>query len=181
MTRPGQSATANNSCYEIETEEVAAAYKQYARQVLRRCRRILRQEHAAEDVVQEVFMRLWRYGHSFREAECKIGWLYRVADRCCFNELKRRRGQRALAVSETDEQRLVPNLSEEREVVLRFLGRFEPRVQRVAVFHYLDEMTQDEIAAATGWSRQTIHKKLLFLRDRAEALRGQLCGETAGI
>ena len=181
MTRGAQSAMAKSFCHELETEEVAEAYKQYAHQVMRRCRRILRQEHSAEDVVQEVFMRLWRYGHSFREAECKVGWLYRVADRCCFNELKRRRGQHTVAVRETDEQRLSPNPSEEREVVLRFLSRFEPRVQRVAILHYLDEMTQDEIAAATGWSRQTIHKKLLFLRERAQALRGQLCGEAAGV
>ncbi len=57
-----------------------------------------------------------------------------------------------------------------------FLDRFDDRVKQVAVLHYLDEMTQEEIAAATGWSRQTVFKKLAFLRDRAQALRMRLCG-----
>jgi RNA polymerase sigma-70 factor, ECF subfamily len=162
------------------TEEVADAYRAYARPVLRRCRRILRQQHAAEDVVQEVFLRLWRYGDSFREAECKLGWLYRVADRCCYNELRRRNGRRELPA--TDEPGSTPesHVPEDREVIRQFLGRFDERVQKVAVLHYVDEMTHDEIAALTGWSRQTIHKKLQCLRERAAALRGRLFGERKG-
>jgi biotin operon repressor len=35
-------------------------------------------------------------------------------------------------------------------------------------------MTQEEIAAATGWSRQTIVKKLAFLREEAARLKRQL-------
>lgn len=157
--------------------EVAAAYREYADKVRRRCRRILRQEEAAEDATQEVFLKLWRYGQSFREAECKLGWLYRVADRCCFNELRRRRVQREIQVEPTDYPSTPPSTADERELVLRFLGRFDERVQTVAVLHYVEEMTHDEIALVTGWSRQTIHKKLGMVRDRAQALRQRLFGE----
>jgi hypothetical protein len=38
-------------------------------------------------------------------------------------------------------------------------------------------MSQEEIATATGWSRQTIFKKLVFLRDRAARLRATLRSE----
>lgn len=65
---------------------------------------------------------------------------------------------------------------EDRDLILRFLGNFDDRVKQVAVLHYLDEMTQEEIAAVTGWSRQTIFKKLAFLRTRAAALRSRLYG-----
>src|SRR5262252_3991385 len=141
-------------------EEVADAYRRYGSLVLRRCRRILRDDAAGEDALQEVFVRLMRYGHAFHKAESKVLWLYRVADRCCF-DLLARRGAPAL---------------EDREVILRFLASFDERLKQVAVLHYLDEMTQEEIAAATGWSRQTIFKKLAFLRSRAAALRVRLCG-----
>jgi RNA polymerase sigma-70 factor (ECF subfamily) len=162
----------------METGEVAAAYRQYGHKVLRRCRRILRHEHAAEDATQEVFLKLWRYGQSFRHADCKLGWLYRVADRCCFNELRRRQTRREVApAQEGDVSVPVPGLSEDRQLIVRFLGRFEDRVQRVAILHFVEEMTQDEIAAATGWSRQTIHKKLSLVRARAAALQVNLLGE----
>jgi DNA-binding XRE family transcriptional regulator len=32
-------------------------------------------------------------------------------------------------------------------------------------------MTQDEIANVTGWSRQTVFKKLTLVRNRAEVFR----------
>jgi transcriptional regulator with XRE-family HTH domain len=35
-------------------------------------------------------------------------------------------------------------------------------------------MTQEEIAEATGWSRQTVSKKLAFLAERALKLRASL-------
>ncbi len=160
--------------------EVGEAYRRYGSLVLRRCQRILRDRAAAEDALQDVFVRLWRYGNSFREADSKVLWLYRVADRCCFDRLARR-GARA-EISLADQSAPLADKSsydksvEDREVVMCFLDRFDDRVKQVAVLHYLDEMTQEEIAAATGWSRQTVFKKLAFLRDRAQALRMRLCG-----
>lgn len=181
MVRFGRASEHHALRQAMEEGEVAAAYRQYAAQVRRRCRRILRQEQAAEDATQEVFLKLWRYGRSFREADCKLGWLYRVADRCCFNELRRRRVQRAVQVEQTDHPSPASGGSEDRELVLRLLGRFEERVRRVAILHYVEEMTHDEIALETGWSRQTIHKKLLLVRERAQALRARLLGEAPAV
>ena len=159
-------------------EEVADAYRRYGSLVLRRCRRILRDDAAGEDALQEVFVRLMRYGDAFHQAESKVLWLYRVADRCCF-DLLARRGARAEASTlerAPEPAHRGPGALEDREVILRVLASFDDRLKKVAVLHYLDEMTQEEIAAATGWSRQTIFKKLAFLRSRAAALRVRLCG-----
>jgi RNA polymerase sigma-70 factor (ECF subfamily) len=172
-----QPATPKRIDAAMDAAEIGPIYRQYSNEVLRRCRRILRDEQAAEDAVQEVFFRLWRYGHSFRAADHKLGWLYRVADRCCYNELRRRRGQSRLATQPLREAAQAPPALEDRDVILRFLHRFDERVQRIALFYYVAEMTQDELAAATGWSRQTVHKKLQFLRERAAALRVGLTGE----
>ena len=59
---------------------------------------------------------------------------------------------------------------------MRFLDRFDDRIKQVAVLHFVDELTQDEIAKVTGWSRQTVSKKLAYLLERAARLRAQLCG-----
>jgi RNA polymerase sigma-70 factor, ECF subfamily len=162
--------------------EVEDAYRRYGHLVLRRCRRILRGDAAAEDVRQEVFVRLWRYGDAFRAAESKVMWLYRVADRCCFDHLARRRDRPEAPIAAAEAypgQAVGPGQAlEDRDVVLRFLDRFDDRMKQVAVLHYLDEMSQDDIATATGWSRQTVWKKLSFLRERATHLRASLHGET---
>lgn len=163
-------------------DEVAWAYRQYGHLVLRRCLRVLRGDSsAAEDMVQEVFVRLFRYGDAFVAVDAKLPWLYRVADRCCFDLLSRQGARVEVPVAEAGD-RADPSPSrgqalEDREIVLRFLGRFDDRMKQVAVFHYVDQMSQEEIAQATGWSRQTIFKKLAFLRDRAARLRASLCDE----
>src|SRR5262249_33090391 len=145
-------------------EEVADAYRRYGSLVLRRCRRILRDDAAGEGALPEGFV--WRvgYGDALPQAESKGLCVYCVADSCCF-DLLARRGARAEA--STLERAPEPahrgtSALEDREVILRFLASFDDRLKQVAVLHYLDEMTQEEIAAATGWSRQTIFKKLAF-------------------
>jgi hypothetical protein len=40
-------------------------------------------------------------------------------------------------------------------------------------------MSQDEIAEETRWSRQTVFKKLVLVRKRAEVLRASLCGDAS--
>jgi RNA polymerase sigma-70 factor (ECF subfamily) len=165
--------------------EVETAYRDYGHLVLRRCQRVLRGDAAAEDVLQEVFVRLWRYGDAFRAADSKLLWLYRVADRCCFDHLARRPNAPTGAPLDAAAAVAAPGAGHDgaladRDVVMRFLGRFDDRVKQVAVLHYLDEMTQDEIAAATGWSRQTVWKKITFLKERARGLRASLYGEGEG-
>jgi RNA polymerase sigma-70 factor (ECF subfamily) len=164
----------------LTRQDVEDAYQKYGHLVVKRCRRILRDPGLAEDAAQEVFVRLWRYGSAFFAAESKLFWLYRVADRCCFDELGRRRSSspdelESLAASPEPLRAI-----EAKDVVLSFLDRFDDRTKQVAVLYYLDELSQEEIADAIGWSRQTVSKKLAFLRDRATRLRMALCGTEAG-
>lgn len=162
-------------------DEVGDAYRRYGHLVLRRCQRILRDDAAADDALQEVFLRLWRWGDAFRQAESKVSWLYRVADRCCFDHMHRRR-TRPEEPYEHDQDIVATGggnytqALEDRQIVMRFLERFDDRVKQIAVLYCLDELTQDEIAEATGLSRQTISKKLGFLRERASQLRAQFRG-----
>lgn len=55
-------------------------------------RRMLRDEQAAEDVVQEAFLRLWRAAPDWREGEALAStWLHRVALNLCYDRLRRKR------------------------------------------------------------------------------------------
>jgi RNA polymerase sigma-70 factor (ECF subfamily) len=165
----------------VTHEEVAEAYDRYGHLVFRRCQRILRNHAAADDALQEVYVRLWRYGDAFRHAESKVSWLYRVAERCCFDQLARLRSRAESPLEEFRESSSpAPSHAEtiaDRDVVMRFLDRFDERVKQVAILHYLDELTQEEISAATGWSRPTVRKKITYLKEQADRLRARLQGE----
>jgi RNA polymerase sigma factor (sigma-70 family) len=155
-------------------DEIAEAYRQYGHMILRRCRRALKSDAAAQDVVQEVFFRLWRYGENFKVADSKPAWLHRIAQRCCCNYLARFRGllegDLRLASSAGDPSRPGREI-EDRDIAMRFLEPLDDQMRRVAILHYVGGMTQKEVAKATGWSRQTVFKKLRFIRGRARSLR----------
>src|SRR5262249_18925059 len=125
----------------------------------------------------------WRHGAGFTAASSKLGWLYRVAQHCCFDQLSRR----ATRSTDRDARQAEPDAAfdparsiEEREIVLRFLDQLDDARPRIAVFHYLDQMGQEEIAAAVGCSRQTVVNRLAVLRERAAAFRSRLLEEPEG-
>ena len=169
----------------VTSDELAELYRRYGHLVLRRCRSILRDEAEALDAMQDVFVRALRYSRSIDRAESRLGWLYRTAERCCFDRL--RKGSRQVTVEPQTLERVARSgidspqaAAEAREVILAFLGRFDEKVQRVAVLHYVDGMPQEEIASTLGWSRRTVGKKLGLVRRRAEVLASSLLARGGG-
>ena len=148
-------------------------YRCYGHLVLLRCRTILHDDSEAEDVMHDVFERAIVYGDSLARAESGLLWLYRVAERCCFDRLKKRRRQVLItpdALAQVSRDGLSQSAAEAREVIAALLGSFEPKVQQVALLYYVDGLRQEEIAQQLGWSRRTVIKKLALLRREALTL-----------
>jgi RNA polymerase sigma-70 factor (ECF subfamily) len=159
----------------LTEDELTRAYATYGHLVLRRCRRLLHDPAAAEDATQDVFLKLWRYGDAFGAVDSKVAWLYRVADRCCLDRIGRDRGELPLASAPEPRADASQAASlEDGQIVIRYLERFDERLRQIAIYHYLDELSQGEIAEQTGWSRQTVNKKIGVLRDHADRLRDEI-------
>lgn len=62
--------------------------------VLRHARRYVGDEASAEDVAQNVFLRLYRSRERFREAKNFSGWLVTITARLALNEIRTRRRKR---------------------------------------------------------------------------------------
>ena len=154
----------------LRPDEVADIYERYGALMHRRCRRILRDDALADDALQEAFVNLIRYGAQFRTAESKLRWLYRLSDRCCFGQLSRRRKLAEREGGELPDVAARSPAFEARDRVMRILDGLSEMERRLAVLAYVDEFSQGEIGAETGWSRQTINKKLKAIRAKAQVL-----------
>jgi len=159
----------------LSQEEVADLYLRTGALVLRRCRLILRDAVEAEDVMHEVFVRVMQYGSTIEKLGVPLAWLYRTAERCCFDRLRSRKKEpladsnelvETLALGEATEDRIVA------ETLSRFFLRMDDKVKQVALMHYVDGLTQEQIAAQLGWSRRTVGKKLDRLKERARRMSG---------
>jgi RNA polymerase sigma-70 factor (ECF subfamily) len=153
-------------------------YRRYAGAVYARCRYLLREDDAARDAAQDVFVRALRALPDLRAAASPAAFLQRAATNHCLNVLRASRAawrdEVARVALERTERGIEPDA---RELVRALLGAAPVEAQEIAVLYFVDELTQAEIAEATGRSVPTVRARLReFLgaarRALAEAMPG---------
>ena len=87
---------------ERDAEAFAALFKRYQEPVRRRVRQIVRDPVAADDVVQEVFLRLWNRVGQWSGQGPFAAWLLRIAANAALTQLRavRRRREERLELSQ---------------------------------------------------------------------------------
>jgi RNA polymerase sigma-70 factor (ECF subfamily) len=167
--------------------DVRALYVQYGYLLFRRCLTFMGDEATAQDAVQEVFVRAMQSADGFRGAADPKTWLCRISDHHCIDLLRRRktRGERSGAATAhdgegdegDDDLARIPSIrTDDPEAILtarRLMAAMNPEARRLAVLYFVDELTQDEMAAELGLSRRTIGKQLKKLSARAKELLGE--------
>jgi RNA polymerase sigma-70 factor (ECF subfamily) len=141
--------------------------------------RMLGDRIEAEDVAQDVFIRVWRQAPNWRPGEARFDtWIHRVALNLCYDRLRRRREH---LTAEPPEQ-VDPGPGPDRGLVARETGQAVasamaglPDRQREAIVlcHYQD-FSNIEAAAAMGISIEALES--LLARGR-RALRLALAGQ----
>lgn len=163
-------------------------YLRYGPMVLRRARALLREEQAARDAMQEVFLRAMRaletqpeLARSFEEPSGEDGqatdpggpatWLYRVTTNFCLNA--RRDGARRHQLWSLHGEREEPARSDlgfARVQLAQIFAAISPELVELAHYFLIDELTHEEIAALYGVSRRTIGYRLDELRAAVRGL-----------
>lgn len=153
--------------------DVEATYARYGPMVLRRCRRLLRDEEQALDAMHDTFVRLLRSEDRIEDRGLSA-LLYRIATNVCLNQLRSRRRR-----PETRDEALLVEIAELVDAEDRTLsGRILERVFRqtpastrtLAVLHLVDGMTLEEVAAEVGLSVSGVRKRLRGVKAKARAI-----------
>ncbi len=159
------------SAGDLPAIDVEALYHRYAPMVLRRCRQLLGDEESAVDALQDVFARLLA-GRERLHGRYPSSLLYRMATNVCLNVIRGRRvrlgeedGEEALArIACTDE-------AEEQTLAGAFLDRIfsreKPSTREMAVLHFVDGLTLEQVAGEVGLSVSGVRKRLREFRARA--------------
>ena len=170
-------------------EALAELYDLYASRVFGVCLRILNETQLAEDIVQEVFVRVWERAHLFEQSRGSVSaWLMGITRNICIDQLRRRQARPqaaepptgenpdALPFEETltDAQPDVPEQAAENEratLVRRALATLSPEQQLVIELSYFRGLTRREIARRLEWPEGTVHTRA---RLALQNLRQQL-------
>ena len=138
----------------------------------------------ADDVVQEVFLRLWRSAAQFDETRGRFAlWLLAIARHEVLARVRQRSREQRLALAE-DIDRLIATAPdravdveeqvwrrERGDLILQALNELPAEQRRVLVLAYFGELSQSTIAASLGWPLGTVKKRVrLGLQKLRQAL-----------
>jgi RNA polymerase sigma-70 factor (ECF subfamily) len=155
-------------------DRIRELYRLYGPVIFVRCRRMLRDDAAAEDATQETFVRVYRHLDRAPDADEALSWIYRIATNLCLNELRNRKHRPEFHenVPERAGQSIESTL-ENREIASRLIERAPDKLRAVAWLHYVDGMDQEEVARVMGITRRTVFNRIEAFRATADKLRGR--------
>jgi len=143
--------------------------------VLAKCRRMLKGDSDANDLAQEVFVRLWKNRELLRDPATLTAWLYRTSTRLVIDRARKRalrddaawhlNGSLQAQTSADCEARFVG-----RERLRNLIATCSAAQLEAAILSRLDRLTQPEIAEVMGTSERTVRRLL----DRFDQQRRSL-------
>jgi RNA polymerase sigma factor (sigma-70 family) len=148
--------------------DIAMVYRDHGYMVLRRARQILNNDDEAREALQDIFVSLASRPDQFAGASSIATFLYRVTTNHCLNRLRNHRRRVRLV----ERARINGGWTSQPEATVDARGalrRLPEKLARLAVYYYIDEMTQDEIADLLGCSRRAIGKRLARLHREVES------------
>jgi RNA polymerase sigma-70 factor (ECF subfamily) len=143
--------------------DVDALFARYGPMVLRRCRQLLRNEDEAMDIAQDVFVQLVRHKGRLHDSY-PSSLLHRIATNLSLNRIRAtRRARNVPAEGLLDRIACFDNL--DAPLILdRLFGRQPESTRTMAVLHYVDGMTFEQVASECGMSVSGVRKRLRGLR-----------------
>jgi RNA polymerase sigma-70 factor (ECF subfamily) len=153
-----------------EVLDIEALYRRYGDLVYGRCRSLLSNEADAQEAMQEVFLRVWRYRDGFRGEASPTTWLFKVTTTTCLNRLRTRRRRPEDPVEEfppgTASNDTLMDTIELRQLLDTVLRDEDERTVACVVYHYVDGMTHDEVGALLGVTGAAVRKRISQFRAR---------------
>lgn len=161
--------------------DIEALYRRHSFAVLRRCRQILGEDAEAEEMTQEVFVRLLENPNGFAGRAEITTYLYSIATHLCLNRLRHARLRHAawqdnvrLATlwQSADTQHTNPESSAvHADLVATILQEHDTTNALIALYHFVDGLSQGEIATMVQLSRVTVNQRLArFVRGARQKL-----------
>jgi len=164
-----------------DTEALRALIEAHQHRVIGTVAKMLGDESDAEDIAQQVFVRIWRSAPRYEPTAKFTTWLFKITRNLVFNELRRRRRHAAFSLDRTvdeDERPIhtpdhgtkAPDtalLDEEMQTAIQAAIDELPEVQRMAiVLRRYDDISYEEIGEILDLSVPAV--KSVIFRARTE-------------
>jgi RNA polymerase sigma factor (sigma-70 family) len=142
-------------------QTIDSLYRAMGKAALAKTYRLVRKREVAEEIVQEVFLRLWQSSAEFPHDKAIYMWIYRSCHNAAIDHLRsaaaRYEGaadplEMVMATHDDQNESRLHN----RRVLEKMLGDLSKEDAELLAYRHVDGMTQEEIAELIGVSRKTV-------------------------
>lgn len=138
------------------------------------CLRILGQESDANDVLQEVFLRMYRHLDKFEGKSSFKTWLMTIVRNECFSFISRNRKDREIGFEESeelethDDQQLAPveNQAIARDLIVKTFSVLGHVDREIIAFRFIAELSLEEISETLSLSLSATKMRLYRAVER---------------
>ncbi len=161
--------------------DVERMYRAYGPMVLRRCRRLLRDQEKSLDAMHDVFVEILRREQRLEDRGL-ASLLLQTATHVCLNRLRSERRH----PEDRDDALLLAIAAEAdggpehgvavQRIFQRLFHDAVPSTRVMAVLHHVDGLTLEQVASEVGLSVSGVRKRLRGLKERLAQLEEQRDG-----
>lgn len=153
---------------EDHEEQLRAMVEQMGPRLYRFAVAMLADKDAADDVVQECFVRYWRHLERYPGRELGPGWLMRVTARLCLDEGRRRQRQQTAVQRWQEWHRLTSSDGNDPadEQLMELIVGLKPKDRMAVVLVYYQDLSLAEAAKILGTTPTFLKTKLGRIRRR---------------
>jgi len=150
-----------------------ALYDRYGNLVYSASLRVVRDAHIAEDMVQEIFLRIWRKPESYVAQRGRfVTWLTSVTRNRAVDEVRSRgrrfryetaspeEQERELPGPDTNDPALTAELADQRRLILAALAQIPAEQRQIIELAYFGGLTQQEIAERLSQPLGTVKTRI---------------------
>jgi RNA polymerase sigma-70 factor (ECF subfamily) len=140
---------------------VSELWKEHAEYVLKICSRYLKSAQAAEDVRQEVFLKIINSKKNFKEESSIRTWLYAITFRCCVDYFRTMKKQHEIMDNYRRMENVCLNDSQSPIWEVNDISVMPCPISQLFVeLYYGDGLSREEIAQIFGVSVTHVHKRI---------------------
>ena len=157
-----------------DIDALGVLYQRHRTQVYRTALAITHDEGMAEDILQETFLRVYRYAGSFDKTQPFGPWLYRITINLTYNWINRAKrimnlfqGAIEWVVSSPwQNPETVAESQEQSRILRRAINNLPDSQRNVIILYYLEGLSVSEVAYALDIAEGTVKSRLFHARKK---------------
>lgn len=140
-------------------------YDKYAEPVFRHCCIRTADREKAKDIVQDVFLKTWKYLEQGKKIENPKAFVYRVANNLIIDDYRKKRPDsldelRAMGFEPVGASVQSVELAAETRVALELVARLDPAYRDILLMRFVDDLSISEIAAVMEMSENAVSVRI---------------------